>query len=166
MRRIRLRLVGVVVLVSGLLAGFAGGACGVADASSGVSWLLHGVSLPTVVSAAHPLACVRGDGGAEERKCDRYQMLVLNAGEQESSGTLTLKDTLPAGISFAFYGSGTGAIDFEEWSCSTGEEAGRTVVTCEYFEEIAAGHYAPDLELNVSAPGADVTGTLVNEVSV
>jgi hypothetical protein len=166
MSRTRVRLVGVMVVMSGLLAGFASGAYGVADASSGVSWLAHGVSLPTAVSSAHPRACVTGEGGAEEEKCDRYQLLVLNTGEQESTGTLTLKDTLPEGITLLFYETGEGVSHFGEWSCSAGEEAGRTVVTCEYFEPIVPGHYAPFLQLAVSAPSGSAKGELVNKVSV
>jgi hypothetical protein len=63
-----------------------------ASASGAVGWGVHGVSEPTVFAAGDALAC-----GAEG-KCDRHQLLVLNSGDDASSGAIALKDGLPAGV--------------------------------------------------------------------
>jgi hypothetical protein len=132
-----------------------------------VGWLVHGISDPTVVSGDHPGACIPKEVEAEEVKCDRYQLLVLNAGSEESEGTIVLKDELPAGLTFLGPPSSAhGAVEEEEWSCSTGEEGGRAVATCELEEHITAGHYAPALEIKVSPPSPSMVGPLVDDASV
>jgi hypothetical protein len=127
-----------------------------------VGWQVHAVAEPSSFTAADAVAC------EVERQCDRYQLLVLNAGTETSSGEITLTDTLPAGITTQeshgpgiVSGNGPGG---GGWSCSTG--AGQTTVTCELGEAIAPGHFAPYLDITVTAPTEGVSGVLTNSVRV
>jgi hypothetical protein len=91
-------------------------------------------------------------------ECNRYQLLVLNASRKASKGTVTVTDTLPAGIAFEKARQNT--LD-PEWSCS-----GASVVTCETSESIAPGKYASFIDVIVSAPSEAISGVLANRVSV
>jgi hypothetical protein len=130
------------------------------DASAAESkgdWKIDGVSMPSAFSSNDEMTC-----HAVEKKCDRYQLVVLNTGEGPSSeaSPLTVMDKLPAGMqgSLAFTKRG---VEGGEWICSEGER-----VTCELLREneegtlvpesIAAGHYAPYLDIQVSAPSVQV----------
>jgi hypothetical protein len=163
-----LRSVRGMVVCGLLVAGVFFGVCGVSLASS-AGWV--------VSAAAEPSGFAPTDSGPcnFEEKCDRYQLLVLNVGGAASSGTVTVTDHLPAGVTT----SGTpesGEIGSDEetrsvWQCSEG--AGQSTVTCtlvlkEFGEEVPArgpgsvppGAYAPTLTVLVSppAPGAATVG--------
>ncbi len=94
---------------------------------------IHAVAEPSSFSAGDAAACV------EQEKCDRYQEVVLNVGGAQSSGPVTLTDTLPAGITFRevvqfanAYGL-NGDESGEPWECSASENSqGRWVVTCSF----------------------------------
>ncbi len=128
---------------------------------------IHAVAEPSSFSAGDAAACAE-----PAEKCDRYQVVVLNVGDAESSGPVTLTDTLPAGITFRevvqSYGAyGINGSSGESWECSASENPqGRWVVTCSFSESIPVGSSSPDLQLWVNAPGVGVPGPLRNEVSV
>ena len=123
-----------------------------ASAFAGAGWSVHAVPEPTSFTSTDDVAC------AVNGQCDRYQLLVLNAGDEASSGKVTLTDTLPAGLT---------AVEILEnpyepsMSCS-----GTTVVTCETEESIAQGHYAAFIDIVVSAPSITMSGVLTNRVTV
>ncbi|MBZ0248650.1 MAG: DUF11 domain-containing protein, partial [Burkholderiales bacterium] len=79
-----------------------------------------------------------------------YSLTVSNgAGSLATSGTVTVVDTLPAGLSFVS-GGGTG------WSCG----AAGQVVTCTMAASIAAGASAPVLSITVAVSSTAVPGVL------
>jgi len=82
-----------------------------------------------------------------------YTIAVGNSGTSATAGTLTVTDTLPAGLTFNA-ASGTG------WTCSG---AGQTV-TCTSATSIAAGAYASTIALTVNAVGP--AGAVTNSVTV
>ena len=156
----RLALLGTVLAMLATLLG----ASSAAGAGT-VGWTVRAVPDPTQFSPSDSAVC------ASEEKCDRYQLLVMNAGDVASSGTVTLTDKLPGGIttlSTPASGEDTGALSGEgeavQWQCTPG--AGNSTVTCTLEGSVPAGAYAPFLEIVVSAPSAGMSGSLRNEVSV
>jgi hypothetical protein len=124
-----------------------------------VGWTVRTVAVPSNFSAGDAQRC------EAEGKCDRYQLLVTNVGDEASSGPITLTDTLPVGIttlqtpeSENYSGEGM------PWSCTPG--AGNAGVTCTFPESVPVGGYAPFLDIVVSAPSASISGMLRNEASV
>ncbi len=126
-----------------------------AGADGTVAWAAHVIAEPTVFSASDALAC------EEEGKCDRYQLLVQNVGEDESVGTITVKDELPAGLVTQRVPESEGA-----WSCLPAVPDS-TSATCTLSEPVAAGHYAQFLDIIVSTPLAAVPAGMVrNKVTI
>jgi hypothetical protein len=111
-----------------------------------VAWTARGAALPSEFRA--------GEG-------NRYGLIVLNVGSEESTGGPTLTDHLPAGLTMTTFESGQG-VEFGEWGCS---ETAASVVTCTLGEALPAGRYSPPLEIEVSAPTESPT-PLDNTVSV
>ncbi len=72
-----------------------------------------------------------------------YRLAVGNAGPQSAAGTITVSDTLPAGLSY-ISGTGTG------WTCN----AAGQVVTCTHAGPIASGASLPNITLTVSVAAA------------
>ncbi len=137
-------------------------------ASGSVAWTVRSVAEPSQFSPNDATAC-----GTEE-KCARYQLAVLNSGDEVSSGVATLRDKLPKGLVPQGIESGANRNGTEipkeeggaEWACAVQEEAPEEwVATCSFAEAIPAGAYAPHLEILVSAP-AETSGLLKNEVTV
>jgi hypothetical protein len=153
-----------VVVLLATLASSLGGVCAGASAAGTVGWTVRGVAEPTSFSANDALNC----GPGTEEKCDRYQLLVTNVGDEPSSGTITLADKLPPGITPLEEKSGhinkeTGT----EWSCAQSEGPEKNwTVTCEFTEAVSAGGYAPSLDIVVSAPSVSMSGSLKNEASL
>lgn len=92
-----------------------------------------------------------------------YTLSVTNNGPSNHTGTITVTDPLPAGLSFVS-AVGTG------WSCSLGG----STVTCTQNNALASGATTPDIALTVAvaagAPAsitntATVSGTLFDNVS-
>jgi len=78
-----------------------------------------------------------------------YVLTVSNAGgAAATSGTITVTDTLPSGLSFVS-GTGTG------WSCSAGGQN----VTCANSNSLAAGASSPAITLTVSVGASTAVGT-------
>jgi hypothetical protein len=134
------------------------GVCAGAALAGTVGWSLRAVAEPSVFSANDALVCQSNE------KCDTYQLLVTNVGDEASSGTITVTDKLPPGITtLETPWSGQGP-EGGLWSCTEG--AGNSTVTCTFPEPVAVGGYAPYLRMVVSAPPAGVSGMLHNEASV
>jgi hypothetical protein len=135
-----------------------------ASAAGTVGWTIRGVAEPSNFSANDALNC----GLGTEQKCDSYQLLATNVGDEASKGTITLTDNLPPGIKPLEVKSGhinreTGT----EWGCAQSEGSEEVwTVTCEFAESVPAGRYAPWLDIVVSAPSVSMSGPLKNEVSI
>ena len=85
-----------------------------------------------------------------------YTITVNNAGTVASSGTITVTDTLPAGLTYVAAGSGgTG------WTCG----ASGQVVTCTSTTAIAASGTAAAITVNVSVAAVAVP-SVTNSVTV
>jgi uncharacterized repeat protein (TIGR01451 family) len=107
----------------------------------GVGWEIHSLARPTNFQP----------GEAAE-----YTLSLFNVGTQASSGTITVTDTLPAGVTTAGTPAGfVNGIEFREdmWECTPG--AGNSIVTCtSTFGASVAGLAAADpivLPLSVEA---------------
>jgi uncharacterized repeat protein (TIGR01451 family) len=81
-----------------------------------------------------------------------FTLTATNNGPNSSSGTITVTDTLPAGLAYVGY-TGTG------WTCSN---AGQTV-TCTRTDILASGASEPAITITVSASSA---GSLTNTATV
>ena len=149
----------VIVVLATLLVSLA--AVSQASAARTIGWTIRAVATPTYFSSNDALAC------ESEGKCDRYQLLAMNVGDEPSSGTLTLTDRLPPGMTFRGDGSGRNG-EGAEWSCTEKLEGPpeQWTVTCEFGASVPAGGYAPFLKVTVFAPSASMSGSLKNEVSV
>ena len=88
------------------------------------------------------------------RQYNDYRIVVSNLGPSEETNTITVTDTLPAGLTFV---SGTGP----GWACAA---AGQTV-TCTNATAVPSGQDFPDLILTVFVDLAAVPG-VTNTVSV
>ncbi|HEX2713099.1 MAG TPA: choice-of-anchor D domain-containing protein, partial [Candidatus Acidoferrales bacterium] len=106
----------------------------------------------TVNQAPAPdLAMAKTDNGPFTRGTNgTYTLKITNQGTLATSGTITVSDPLPIGLSF-ISGTGTG------WSCSTG---GTQVVTCTNPNSIGIGANSTiTLTVSVNAPAGTVTNT-------
>lgn len=83
-----------------------------------------------------------------------YTLNVTNNGPNSTSGTITVTDTLPTGLTYVS-ATGTG------WSCSA---AGQTV-TCTRSDTLASGASEPAITLNVSV-GAAASPSVTNTATV
>jgi hypothetical protein len=139
-------------------------------AAATVGWSLRGVAEPTNFSPHDSEAC------QAEVKCDSYQLLVTNVGDQPSSGAITLTDVLPPGITPVgeHPESGHSSIGLQ-WACTQSEATnGIWTILCtlpaispesEELESIPPGEYAPYLNIRVTAP-ITASGSLHNQASV
>ena len=83
-----------------------------------------------------------------------YTLTVSNNGPNDETGTITVSDTLPAGLGYVS-ASGTG------WTCgAVGQD-----VTCTHPGALAAGNSLPDIALTVSV-GAGAAPAVTNSASV
>lgn len=137
-------------------------------ALASVSWSAQPIASPTHFSSADSVEC------ESVRKCDRYEIVVLNTGEEASKGSVTVTDTLPHGLTThggkeegwrvesgrVESGSGGG-----KWSC-TDPEAKLEVVECTYAYPVAPGAYTPTITIPVTAPSVPEGTSLENDVTV
>ena len=169
-RRGFVRVVVCLAVVSLTVLGFAMFAAGALAGT--VGWSVNDVSQPTSFSASDLAAC------EAESKCDRYQLLILNAGDERSHGSLVVTDKLPAGLKVKKVDPGlfhreTESTEATRWECEITN--GKTEVTCTApesqedpgeVESVGAGQYAPAIVVVVSAPTPVMSGVLTNEVTV
>jgi uncharacterized repeat protein (TIGR01451 family) len=150
----RLRLLPTATLcVVAALASSAVSASPALAAAPGVAWAVHSVAQPT---RFHP-----GD------EIDQYTLLVENVGSEDSSGPITVTDTLPSGVTVSGppkFGNSTGEGN-AEWECP-GVGVGATAVTCTTAKPVPSLTQAENaIGIPVSVePGA--AGPLVNSVTV
>jgi len=146
-RRGILRVAGAIVAVGVACLGFAASA-----GAAGAGWSVRVAPEPSSFSST--------------TSSDRYQLLVLNASTEPSSGEVTLTDTLPPGIVMAGPPvPGGGGIGAAGWECN--EVPGETTVTCHLSDgPILPGHYAATLNIVVSSPSEGMSGVLKNTVTV
>lgn len=127
-----------------------------ASAAGTPAWTIRGVPEPTRFSANDATRCEKS-----RENCDRYQLLPANVSDVPSSGTITVTDKLPPGIATAKSPESSE----EWWSCTEGR--GNTEVTCTSEQSVAAGQFAPEITVYVTAPAASATGSVLkNEVSI
>jgi hypothetical protein len=125
-----------------------------------VAWAARVVAEPTVFSDSDAAPC------EVEKKCDRYQLLVENVGDVESEGTIVVRDELPVGVVTERTPENGNAGKESPWSC-TPEGPGNTVVTCELERSVAAGRYAPFIDVILAPPSREIpAGVLTNRVTV
>ncbi len=138
----------------------------------GPVWRVHSFALPSSFSTAQNASCEEAQHGNTEM-CDVYEVVVRDAGSVPSDGsTVTLTDTLPAGVTFRnvkFFWSGLP----EEYGGGTANLAGLcsegAVVQCQIPEEFGFPGVAPDDTLQMLVYVTVNEGTpaaLVNKVSV
>ncbi|HEV7744231.1 MAG TPA: DUF11 domain-containing protein [Pyrinomonadaceae bacterium] len=84
-----------------------------------------------------------------------YTLVVTNSGSASTSGTVTVTDTLPAGLTYVSFAGGGG------WSCS----AAGQVVTCTNSTVIAAAASFATLTLNVNV-SSTAAASVTNNVTV
>jgi hypothetical protein len=153
----------VSVLVAGLMAAALWmHAAPDASAAGTVGWALQGTTTPTRFAPADELLCE-----TESLKCDAYQFLASNVGDQASSGVITLTDILPPGVTTRETPESGMDPEGVEWSCTEGAGgASNTIVTCTFADLVKAGGFTPRLTIRVHSPTPTMHGTLENEASV
>jgi hypothetical protein len=161
----RLSLTGVLVVA---LAVLGLGACPTLAAVPGPVWSLESIAQPTSFSIADNGGCAEGVSGAEEGfrdpRCDRYTLVLTNVGVRASSGQITVKDTLPEGITVPFLPGGETERTGFKWRCSTEMPASREVVTCTAEHAVSALTAAATITIPINVNVG--SGVLVNEVTV
>ncbi len=114
-------------------------------AGKGVAWAIESVAQPTNFQASD--------------KIDQYTVTISNIGAVSSSGTITVVDHLPAGVT-------TSATPFGNeggWECLP-EGAGQSVVTCTSSETVRNLAHARAIFIPVATTA--VSGTVENVVEV
>jgi len=108
-------------------------------AAAGPAWAVHSVAQPTNFSLADGALCEPGDEPAWD--CDEYMVSVENVGTARASGTVTIRDTLPPGIT-----GGNEQSKTEEWEPGGFEHEGvvvcpdqGAVLVCTYEGAVAPG---------------------------
>ena len=111
---------------------------------------------PTTINGVPDLTVAKShSGNFTQGGSGSYTVTVTNAGGAATSGTVTVTDTVPSGLTSPT-GSGTG------WSCST---SGLTV-TCTRSDALAAGSSYPAITVGVSvAPNSPLSVTNTASVS-
>jgi len=126
-------------------------------ASGGAASNVANGSDPTNVTAATTLGIIKSHEGKFTAGEDgSFNLEVYNSSPVDSSGTITVSDTLPAGLTFVSADSAGGY-----WSCDDAAQ----VVTCTSEAVIPAGDSAPDLTITTgvgeaAVPGVTNTGTV------
>ncbi|CAB4932684.1 unannotated protein [freshwater metagenome] len=86
-----------------------------------------------------------------------YSIVVRNAGDAKTQGTVTVTDTLPTGLSFR----GATPVSGAGWSCTVSG----TTFTCTRTDALAAGTAYPALTLNTTV-AANAPATIANTATV
>ncbi len=119
-------------------------------AAAGTQPMVSPLSLPDLtVAKAAVGSFVRGSSAS-------YTLTVNNVGSAPTSGTLTVTDTLPTGLSYSA-ATGTG------WTCSF--DVATQTVTCTRTTAVTAGGSAPPLTLTVVV-GQSAPASVVNTAAV
>jgi len=109
------------------------------------------------VIPAPALALDKSHSGLFKRSSEAtYDLAVANEGPQPTTGTVTIVDELPAGLSY-----NSASSDGNYWDCSAVGQA----VTCDSDAVIASGASAPTLHLTVDVDAGAPT-SVINEATV
>jgi uncharacterized repeat protein (TIGR01451 family) len=120
----------------------------------------NSVSDATTINGASDMTVAKTHSGNFTRGTTGiYTITVTNAGTANSTGTITVTDTLPTGLTVTSLPSGTG------WNCST-TVVGSTTATCTSSTVINAGATSPNtISLTVSV-AQSAASSVTNSVSV
>lgn len=131
------------------------------------AWSLQSITEPTSFAAAdNGFPCV-ARSSPPYKNCQRYTLQLTDIGTRPSTGTVTVIDTLPEGITTAHPPFGQSEKTEFAWSCTTATAGSRETVTCTYEHPVAALTGAPGIEIPVTVSSALGTGTVLsNEVQV
>jgi hypothetical protein len=130
------------------------------------AWSVQTIAQPTSFSAADSCENL-SHSFPSYRSCDRYTVAITNIGTQASNGTVTVTDTLPAGLVVSYPPGGIDEITEFSWSCETNEVASRDVVTCTTERSVPALTAAPVIEIPVTVSPTIAAGSLLsNEATV
>ena len=103
------------------------------------AWRISSVPNPTAFSASDATV-------GECAPCDKYQLRITNVGGAPSNGTITVTDTLPAGVTTS--GTLPSGNEWWEWTC-TPEGEGATSIQCTTSSTVGALKQAPSLTVYV-----------------
>jgi uncharacterized repeat protein (TIGR01451 family) len=119
--------------------------------------------LVSVTQQSYPTNLKPGGTGA-------YVITVENAGDQDTSGQITVTDTLPPGVTAAQAGAYSGDFFYPGYLWSCPNVAGSRVVTCTSVDASLpsiAAHQRPQLPLRIDVQvDPSATGVAANEVAV
>jgi len=138
--------------------------CSAAPALATVGWSVRSIADPTHFYPGDEGECIL----PEPKKCDRYQVVVLNTGDSKSVGTVTLRDKLPTGLTTfgnSFFPGLRVGSEEGGWSCQGEPNKFKLAEVVCTATGIPPGSYAPALQIPVTAPAA-TSGSLKNEVTV
>ncbi len=100
--------------------------------AAGPAWAIRSIAVPTNFSQTDSEAC-------HEFICDGYQLVVTNVGSAPSSGSLTVRDTLPPGVFVASPESCVAVVGGSMLTCRYGELAPGASYTTAFFVRLGAG---------------------------
>ncbi|HVF56315.1 MAG TPA: hypothetical protein VM934_09200 [Pyrinomonadaceae bacterium] len=110
---------------------------------------------PTTINGVADLTIAKSHtGNFTQGQSGTYTLTVSNAGGAATSGTVTVSDTLPAGLTYVS-GTGTG------WTCGVAVQ----VVTCTNSTALAAATAYPAITLNVTV-ATNAPSSVTNTASV
>jgi hypothetical protein len=101
-------------------------------ASAGPGWAIGSVALPSDFSTGDTEGC------EADELCDSYLVTVTNVGTRPSTGTIAIKDTLPAGVVLDRVERAEDVMTEEEVQCPEESQAPHEV-QCEYANSVAPG---------------------------
>jgi hypothetical protein len=121
------------------------------------AWSIRSFAQPTSFSAEQNVVCENhGD-------CDHYTIAPVDVGTRASSGTVVVKDELPAGLEVAGRPEGRNAFMF--WECAVEALGGQEIVTCESAGSVPPLTPAADIVIPVTV-ALNANAMLVNHVEI
>jgi uncharacterized repeat protein (TIGR01451 family) len=122
----------MVIGVAGVAVALAvtGVGCGSASASEPApAWAVQAVAMPSVLSPAEDMSCTEAASFSSQR-CEQYAVVVTNVGARASSGLVTVRDTLPEGVTVASTPTAENVRGQEAFECAAEAVSAHSVVTC------------------------------------
>jgi hypothetical protein len=139
---------------------YGAGTLAVADVPRATSWAVSQYAQPTSFTPDRNTMC---EEPGKIESCEHYLLLPVNVGGKLSEGTVTVVDTLPAGLTAV--GTPFGENEIMGWSCTTEVLAERSTATCESGGEVPALTPTAPIDIPVKVePG--LHGVVTNHVVV
>lgn len=140
------------VLLAVLVIG--GGLASATTATAMVAWSVQSLPDPTHFSPNDETVCVKPG------RCDRYQLVIRNVGDETSTGPIEVTDTLPVGITTTGKGGAGRQVEGrlgESWECTQPEESSEEVhvVKCMDAAPVPPEGYATVLVIPTKAPSPE-----------